>query len=88
MVFAEFHRVLGPDGYLLVAFQVGDERVHLEHAYRHEVSLDVYRLSPDRIGELLSQAGLVVHARLVREPDENEKVQQACLLARKPETPL
>jgi SAM-dependent methyltransferase len=85
--FAEFHRVLRPGGYLLVAFQVGDERVHLEQAYGHVVSLDVYRLSPDSVGDLLSQAGLVVNARLLREPDENEKVQQAYLLVRKPKKP-
>jgi hypothetical protein len=84
VVFTEFHRVLGPRGHLLLAFQVGDERVHLEQAYGHTVSLDAYRLSPDRIGELLNQAGLIVHARLLREPDENEKIQQAYLLARKP----
>jgi len=84
VVLAEFHRVLSPGGQLLLAFQVGDERVHLEQAYGHAVSLDAYRLSPDRVAKLLSQAGLVVHTRLLREPDESEKVQQAYLLARKP----
>jgi hypothetical protein len=35
--------------------------------------------------ELLSQAGFVVVARLLREPDQGaEKVQRAYLLARKP----
>jgi SAM-dependent methyltransferase len=83
VVFAEFHRVLGPGGQLLLAFQVGDERVHLEQAYGHAVSLDAFRLSPDRIAELLSQAGFVVHARLIREPDGVEKTQQAYLMAGK-----
>jgi SAM-dependent methyltransferase len=82
-MFSEFHRVLGPGGYLLVAFQVGDARVHLEHAYGHEVSLDVYRLSPDVVAEQLSQVGLVVCARLLREPSEPETTKQAYLLARK-----
>ncbi|HEY3140089.1 MAG TPA: class I SAM-dependent methyltransferase [Acidimicrobiales bacterium] len=82
-VFAEFHRVLSPGGQLLAAFQAGDERVHLEQAYGHAISLDAYRLAPDRVAELLNQAGLVVHARLLREPHEPEKVQQAYLLARK-----
>jgi SAM-dependent methyltransferase len=84
VVFAEFHRVLAPDGHLLLAFQVGNERRHIEQGYGHSVSLDAYRLSPDRIAELLSQAGLVVHARLLREPEGHEKVQQALLLVRKP----
>ena len=82
-VFAEFHRVLAPGGYLLLAFQVGAARVHLEQAYGHAVSLDAYRLSPDVVTELLSQSGLVANARLVREPDETETIRQAYLLARK-----
>jgi SAM-dependent methyltransferase len=88
VTFAEFHRVLAPGGHLLLAFQVGDgERVHLLQAYGHAVSFHAYRLSPDHVTELLSQAGLVVHARLVREPEEPEKLQQAYLLARKPGEP-
>jgi SAM-dependent methyltransferase len=84
LVFAEFHRVLGPGGHVLLAFQVGDGRVHLEQAYGHALSLDAYRLSPDRVAELLSRAGLVVVTRILREPDGPEKVQQGYLLARKP----
>ena len=83
-IFAEFRRVLAPGGHLLLAFQVGDAPVHLEQAYGHEISLDAYRLAPDTIAELLHEAGLVVDARLIREPDAREKVQQAYLLARKP----
>ena len=48
-VFAEFHRVLGAGGYLLLAFQAGDACVHLEHAYGHDIELDAYRLSPAKI---------------------------------------
>ncbi|MEV1290151.1 class I SAM-dependent methyltransferase [Micromonospora sp. NPDC049679] len=84
VVFAEFHRVLRPGGHLLLAFQAGDERRHLEQAYGHAISLDVYRRSPELVATLLSQAGLVVHAQLLREPEGPEKTQQAYLLARKP----
>lgn len=83
--FAEFNRVLGPGGRLLIAFQVRDEPLYLTEALGHTVSLDFYRRSPDRVAELLEQAGLVVDARLLREPDETEKVPQAHLLAHKPE---
>jgi SAM-dependent methyltransferase len=83
-VLAEFHRVLTAGGHLLVAFQVGDERRHIEHGYGHDISLDVYRLSPDAVADLLDRAGLPVRARMVREPEGHEKVPQACLLARKP----
>jgi hypothetical protein len=78
--------VLRPGGYLLVAFQVGDECVHLQHAYGHPISLDAYRSSPDRIAELVHQAGFDVIAQLGREPDQAEKVRQANIVARKPDT--
>ena len=84
VVFAEFHRSLRPGGHLLLAFQIGDERVRLEQAYGHSVSYDVYRLPPERIAELLSDAGLVVHAQVLREPTKPEKTRQASLMARKP----
>jgi SAM-dependent methyltransferase len=83
IVFAEFHRTLGPGGNLLLAFQAGDARVHLDHAYGHEVSLDAYRLSPATVCELLRESGFVVSARLLREPGERETTQQAYLLARR-----
>lgn len=82
-IFTELHRVLSPGGQLLLAFQAGDERVHLEHVYGHVVSLDAYRLPPDRVADLLSQAGLAVHTQVLREPDGPERNQQAYLLARK-----
>lgn len=86
VIFAEFHRVLAPGGHLLAAFQAGDERVHLEHAYGHAISLDAYRLSPAQVTHQLSQAGLPVYASALREPQEAEKTQQAYLLARKTKT--
>jgi SAM-dependent methyltransferase len=87
VLFAECHRVLAPGGQLLLAFQVGDERRHLEQAYGHAISLDSYRLPPDRITNLLTRNGFDVRATLVRAPDEPEKVRQAYLLARKPGAP-
>ncbi|MFE0084754.1 class I SAM-dependent methyltransferase, partial [[Kitasatospora] papulosa] len=90
VVFAEFHRVLAPGGHVLIGFKAGDRLRHLENAYGHELSLDVYWVSPDRIAELLNQTGLMVDARLIREPNEQERPrqgQQAYLLARKPAKP-
>jgi SAM-dependent methyltransferase len=81
--FAEFHRVLAPGGHLLVAFQVGDELLYLERPLGHEVSLDFQRLQPDEVAGLLEAAGLTVRVRAVREPEPDEAVPQAFLLARR-----
>jgi SAM-dependent methyltransferase len=87
-VFAEFHRVLAPGGHVLLAFQSGDEPLHLTEALGHAISLVFHRRQPDHVAGLLSQAGLVLRAQLVREPDDNgdfpERTQQAFLLARRP----
>jgi len=86
--FAEFYRVLAPAGLVLLGFQAGDETVHMTQALGQPVSIDLHRRQPERVAELLAQAGFVVRARLVREPDDGgafpERTQQAYLLARKP----
>ncbi|MCS7479598.1 class I SAM-dependent DNA methyltransferase [Umezawaea endophytica] len=83
-VFAEFRRVLAPGGHVLLAFQVGDEALHVTRGYGHDVDLTAYRLPPATIEELLEKAGFTMTARMVREPGEREKVPQAYLLARTP----
>ncbi|OZM71335.1 SAM-dependent methyltransferase [Amycolatopsis antarctica] len=87
-VFAEFHRVLAPGGYLQLAFQAGDEVLHLREAKGHEVALDFRRRHPDRVAEALAEAGLAVRTRTVREPETTgdfpESTPQAYLLAVKP----
>lgn len=80
---AEFHRVLMPGGHLLLAFQTGDERVHLDRGYGHDIALDVYRLDPDHIVALLDRANLPCHTRTLRAPGDRERTPQAYLLARK-----
>jgi SAM-dependent methyltransferase len=82
-VFAEFHRVLAPGGQLLLAFQMGDEPLHLSQAFGQEISLDFHRLMPDRVGKLLRKAGFAVDARMIREPHDGEKVPQVHVLAHK-----
>ncbi|EME52414.1 class I SAM-dependent DNA methyltransferase [Amycolatopsis decaplanina] len=83
-IFADFNRILAPGGHLLVAFQVGDEVRHIEHAYGHDISCDAYRLSPEKITTQLGETGFSVISTLVREPSEEfEKTPQAYLIARK-----
>lgn len=78
-VFAEFRRVLVPGGHLLIGFHVGDERLSPERAYGHPVSYDAYLLRPDRVVDLLGEAGFEVTARLAM---EGRKRPQSCLLAK------
>jgi SAM-dependent methyltransferase len=81
IVFTEFERVLAPGGYLLLGFFAGDDPLPQE--FDHKVTL-AYRWSPDSLAELLRQNGFVEVARLLREPRESERFQQAHLLVRKP----
>lgn len=83
-IFTDFHRMLRPGGHLILAFQVGNERKHIEHAYGHDISCDAYRLPPEEIIEKLEKSGFTVVSRLLREPEgEFESTPQAYLIARK-----
>lgn len=66
-----------------VAFQSGDETRHITRAYGHDLDLDAYRLSADRVTTLLADSAPAVHSQLLRAPDGSEKIPQAFLLARK-----
>jgi SAM-dependent methyltransferase len=79
-VFKEFARVLKPGGHLMLGFFAGDSAWPLE--FDHKVTL-AYRWLPDGLAELLGQAGFAEVARMVREPTEGERFQQAQLLVRK-----
>jgi ubiquinone/menaquinone biosynthesis C-methylase UbiE len=81
---AELTRVLRPAGHLLVAFQTGDEPLHMTSALGHEITLDFHRRQPSQMATLLAEAGAPVRVQTLREPDEGERTPQAFLLAQKP----
>jgi SAM-dependent methyltransferase len=85
-LFAEFHRVLAPGGYLLLAFQSGDQPLTLDQPFGHPVTLDFERRRPEPMAELLEAAGFTLRSRTVREAAEElgESAPQAFLIARKP----
>jgi SAM-dependent methyltransferase len=82
-VFAEFNRILAPDGHLLLAFQGDDDSANSARAFDHKVAL-AYRWSPQSIADLLRKVGLVGTTELVREPAEGERFRQAFVIACKP----
>jgi hypothetical protein len=83
-VCAELARVLAPAGELLVAFQAGDgEGVHRVNAFGSTTDLTSYRHSPDEVVRRLTEAGLQVHGRALREAQfAHETTAQASILAR------
>jgi SAM-dependent methyltransferase len=88
-VLAECSRVLKPGGYVLVAFQVGDETTWIgaPDGRRYDdgrpVGLGFHRLSPDEISRQLQNVRFVGHSSLVRAPYADEVRDQAFLIARK-----
>jgi ubiquinone/menaquinone biosynthesis C-methylase UbiE len=80
-VFAEFARVLAFEGWLLLAFQAGNEQLHLTHAYDHDISLDAWRLDPADVTARLTDAGFAVTIQVVRAAADREKTPQCYLLA-------
>ena len=82
-VFAELHRVIRPNGLLLLAFQAGGFSVRHEQAYGHDVNLEAHRHDPDQVTTQLADAGFRVTVRTERAPQDYEKTPQAFLLARR-----
>jgi ubiquinone/menaquinone biosynthesis C-methylase UbiE len=81
---AEIQRILIPGGYLLLASQTNGGRVRLERGYGHEISLDVYRRSPETLSARLADHGLDTLVTTLRQPVETEKTEQLYLIACKP----
>lgn len=82
-VFAEFHRVLAPGAYVLLAFTVRDAMVSVREWFGQPVALDFQSLPPDLVVAALADASLPVLARVLREPDDGEQAPRAYVLARK-----
>ena len=84
-VLAEFCRVLRPDGWALLAFQVGEHARTFNEMFGEQVALTFYRRQPDVVAQLLDDAGLKPYAGLVREPNDDgfESTPHAYLIAQK-----
>ena len=71
-VFAEFRRVLRPDGPLLVGFHVGDGTRHTSEGYTgRPVNVDSHRRRPGQVAGWLRDAGFTIGGELLIRPDED-----------------
>jgi SAM-dependent methyltransferase len=82
-LYAEFARVVRPGGRLLLAFQVGDDIVHLTQAYGHDLDLHTRRQRPERVRDRLREAGFGLRAEFIRQPVGPEKSPQGYVLAQR-----
>jgi SAM-dependent methyltransferase len=64
----EFKRVLRPGGILLLSFHIGDEVVHLDEWWGHEVSIDFTFFKSNEMVASIEAAGLNVDEIIERKP--------------------
>lgn len=83
----EMHRVLQPDGWLLLSFHIGDEVAHVEDLWGCKVSLDFYFRRTEDVAERLRTSGFEIEQVTEREPYAPEveyQSRRAYILAHKP----
>jgi len=66
--FFEMHRVLKPDGRLLLAFHIGEGSVHVEEFLGRRVAMDFMFFMPTQVAAELEVAGFVVDEVVERDP--------------------
>lgn len=81
-IFVEFHRVLRPDGMLLVAFQAGAGERVIRQAYGHEVELRAFLHRTPDVVRALGETGFAPHSQLERTARASERHDQAFILSR------
>jgi SAM-dependent methyltransferase len=83
--FREMHRVLRPEGLLLLAFHTGDEITHLDELWDQPVSMDFLLFQPAKVRFWLEAEGFAVEEIIEREPYPEVEYQsrRAYIFARK-----
>ena len=87
IIFNEMHRVLQPEGQLLLAFHVGNEQVEVGELWGQKIEMGFYLREPSAIQQLLEQSGFGIQEVLTREPYSPEvehQTHRCYILARKP----
>jgi ubiquinone/menaquinone biosynthesis C-methylase UbiE len=83
----EMQRVLKPGGFLFLAFHLGEEVLHEENCWGHQVSLDFVLFGRKEVECYLTEAGFTIEDSLERDPYPPEveyQSRRAYILARKP----
>jgi ubiquinone/menaquinone biosynthesis C-methylase UbiE len=89
IAFREMHRVLQPDGLLLMAFHIGGEVIRPEEMWGQKVEMEFYHFDRALVERLLSEAGFRIEDVVEREPYAPEieyQSRRAYIFARKAET--
>ncbi len=88
--FRELKRVLRPEGILLLSFHIGDEVLHVDEWWSHEVSLDFVLFQSEEMVEYIEAAGLTVDEVFEREPyaPDVEHQSRRCYIFARAKTPL
>lgn len=80
-------RVLKPGGFLFLAFHLGDEVLHEENCWSHQVSLDLVLFRRKEVERYLTEAGFTIEDSPERDPYAPEveyQSRRAYILAKKP----
>ena len=81
----EMRRVLKPGGRLLMAFHIGDNPIHLDEWWGHEVCLDFFYFSAEEMSQFLKCAGFEIEEIVERDPypEVESQTRRAYILARR-----
>ena len=85
--FGEMHRVLQPDGLLLVAFHIGGDVIRPEELWGQKVEMEFYHFDRADIEGLLEKAGFRIEEVVERgpyAPEVEHQSRRAYIFARKP----
>jgi SAM-dependent methyltransferase len=85
-VFREMHRVLRPEGLLLLAFHTGNEVLHEDELWGKKISMDFLLFPASEIKLTLEAAGFTIEEVIERGPypEVEYQSQRAYIFARKP----
>lgn len=86
IVFREMHRVLRPNGLLLLAFHRGGEAFHEQELWGRPISMDFFLFESAAIRRLLEDAGFNIEDVFERgpyAPEVEHQSERTCIFARK-----